>query len=143
MLLGLVAFVPMGCGSGESELTRAQFIREADAICKRAGNEQVKLAAQRKGEVVAGNFEAVTAVFVPPMEKQLRKLRALRPPRADERQVRAILQAIESGVKDAKLDYLDLFLKQTNPFVKASALARTYGLEACAESPYAVIKPRG
>ena len=142
-VLIICAAVLLGCGGGESQLTRTQFIRQGDAICEQAAAEQAKLAAQHKGEVVSGNFEAVTAVFVPPMEKELRRLRALRPPQADEAMVQAILKAIGSGVKDAKADYLDLFVKETDPFVEADALARKYGLGACAESSHAVIKPRG
>jgi hypothetical protein len=131
-----------GCGS-ESRLTKAQFIQRSDAICKQAAADQVRLAAQHKGEVVSGNFEAVTAVFVPPMERELRRLKALSPPQGDEAKVRAILKGIESGVKDAKADYLDLFVKETDPFTEADALARKYGFKTCAESSHAVIKAQG
>ena len=131
-----------GCGGGGSPLTKAQFIEQADAICKQAGAEQVALASHRKGEVVSGNFEAVTAVFVPPMEKELRRLGALKPPGAEEGAVKAILKAIRRGVQDAKADYLDLFVKETDPFVEANELARKYGLKACAESSHQVIKPQ-
>jgi hypothetical protein len=140
----VVAVSAAGCGgSGESRLTKVQFIRQGDAICREAAAEQAKLAAQHKGEVVSGNFEAVTAVFVPPMERELHRLRVLSPPRADEKQVRAILKATASGVEDAKADYLDLFVQETDPFAEANALARGYGLAACAESPHAVVKPHG
>jgi hypothetical protein len=132
-----------GCGSGESQLTRSQFIQQGNAICKQAAAEQVELASHHKGEVVSGNLEAVLAVFVPPMEKELGRLKALSPPQADEKKVRAILREIESGVKDAKADYLDLFVKETDPFAKANELARRYGLEACAESSHAVVAPQG
>lgn len=144
-LTGVVAVVLAiaGCGGGESRLTRAQFIRQGNAVCKQAAVDQAKLAAQHRGEVVSGNFEAVTAVFVPPMERELRRLEALSPPQADEGEIRAILRAIESGVEDAKADYLDLFVRETDPFVQANELARKYGLRACAESSHAVIKPQG
>jgi hypothetical protein len=138
-----LALVITGCGGGGSQLTKAQFIQQGNAICKQAAVEQAKLASQHKGEVVSGNFEAVTEVFVPPMEKELRRLQALSPPQADEQEIGTILRAIESGVEDAKADYLDLFVKETDPFVQANALARKYGLEACAESSHAVIKPQG
>jgi hypothetical protein len=146
MTMGIVAAALSiaGCGGGgESRLTKDQFIQEGDAICRLAAAEQVELASHHKGEVVSGNFEGVTAVFVPSMEKELRRLRALSPPQANEKQVGSILKAIESGVKDAKADYLDLFVKETDPFAKADELARKYGLGACAESSHAVIKPQG
>ena len=59
-----------GCGGSEKQLTKAQFLRQGDAICGRAGAEQVELAGHyEKGQVAPGEFEAVTAVFVPPMER--------------------------------------------------------------------------
>jgi len=132
-----------GCGGAESRLTKAQFINRGDAICKQAGQEQVELASHHPGEVVSGNFAAVTAVFVPPMERELRRLKALSPPEADEGRVRALLGKIEAGVEGAKADYLDLFVEETDPFAQADALARRYGLVACAESSHAVIEPQG
>jgi hypothetical protein len=146
VLLLLIAAVAAlaGCAGGETHLTKVQFIQQGDEICKQAGAEQAKLASRyKKGEVASGNFEAVTAVFVPPMERELRRLRALSPPQAGESRVRSILRDIEGGIKDAKADYLDLFVKETDPFAKANELARRYGLEACAESSHAVIKPHG
>jgi len=144
--MGLVAAALSiaGCGgSGGSQPSRAQFIRQGDAICKQAAAERERLAARYKGEVVSGNFEAVTAVFVPPMERELRRLRALGPPQADEKKVRAILKATKRGIEDAKADYLDLFVRETDPFAEANALARRYGLATCAESSHAVIQPQG
>jgi hypothetical protein len=138
-----LALAIAGCGGGESRLTKAQFIKQGEAICRQAAVEQAKIASHYKGEVVSGNFEAVTAVFVPPMKKELRRLEALSPPQADEKEIGAILRAIESGVKDAKADYLDLFVKETDPFIRANTLARKYGFKACAESSHAVIKPQG
>ncbi len=120
---------------------KAQFIRQGDAICRQAAVEQAKLASHHKGEVVSGNFEVVMAVFVPPMEKELRRLKVLSPPHGDVKEIQGILRAIESGVKDARVDYLDLFFKETDPFIRANALARHYGLEACAASSHAVIRP--
>jgi hypothetical protein len=142
---GLVALLcACGCGGGESHLTRAQFARQANAICRQAAADQAKLAGRyEKSQIAPGQYGPVTEVFVPPMAKELRRLRALDSPPADEARIRAILRAIESGVKDAKFDYLDLFVKETDPFAQANKLARKYGLEACAESSHAVIKPQG
>lgn len=145
-MLGLVASLSslVGCGGGEEQLTKAQFLKRGDAICRQAGAEQAERASHyKKGQIAPGEFEAVTAVFVPPMEKELRRLKALSPPQGDDKEVRTILKGIEKGVKDAKFDYLDLFVEQTDPFAEANELARNYGFHACAESSHAVIKPQG
>jgi hypothetical protein len=143
-VLGVAASLTLliGCGGNEARLTKAQFLKQGNAICRQAGAEQAELAGHyEKGQVAPGEFEVVTAVFVPPMEKELRRLKVLTPPQGDEKQVRAILKGIEKGVKDAKFDYLDLFVKQTDPFVQANGQARNYGLDICAGSSHAVIKP--
>jgi hypothetical protein len=131
------------CDGGENELTTAQFIQQGDAICTQAAAEQARLVSHyKKGEVAAGNLEAVTAVFVPPMSRELRRLKALSPPPADAARIRGILTAIESGLEDVKADYLDLFVKETDPFAEANELAQRYGLNACARSSHAVIRPQ-
>jgi hypothetical protein len=132
-----------GCGGGEEGLTKAQFIRQGDAICRQAEAEQVELAAHyKKKEIAPGHFEPVTSVIVPPMEKELRRLKGLSPPQDDETKVRAILEGIESGVFDAQHDYLDVFYEGNDPFAEANELARKFGFHACAESSHAVIKPQ-
>lgn len=143
--IGVVLAVAVaGCGGGESHLARAQFLSQANAICRRAATEQERLASgYPKGAVAYGHYGASTAVFVPPMEKELRRLKALSPPPEDERKVRVLLEEIEGGVEDAKADYLDLFVKVTDPFRSANERARRYGLKACATSSHAVIKPQG
>lgn len=131
-----------GCGGGEEQLTKVQFLKQGDAICRQAVAEQADRASHyKKGQVAPGEFEVVTNVFVPPMEKELRRLKALNPPRDDEKEVRAILKGIEKGIKDAKFDYLDLFVKETDPFARVNKQARGYGLDVCAGSSHAVIKP--
>lgn len=136
-----IALLGVGCEGGNPEMTRAQFVRQADAICRQAGAEQAVIAVKYKDRVRPGEYEAVTAVFVPPMTRELRRLSALSPPPGGQRRVEAILEQIEAGVNDAKADYLDLFVKETDPFAQANGAARQFGLSACAESSHAVIKP--
>jgi len=131
-----------GCGGGEEGPTKAQFIRQGDAICRQAAAEQVKLASHyKKKEIAPGHYKATTSVVVPPMEKELRRLKGLSPPQDDEKKVRAILEGIESGVHDAQHDYLDVFYEENDPFAEANELARKYGFHACDGSSHAVIKP--
>ena len=141
--LALLLSSATGCGGGEEQLTKAQFLEQGDAVCRQAGTEQAEIASHyKKGQIAPGQYEVVTAVFVPPMEKELRRLRSLNPPQEDEKEVRAILRGIQSGVDDAKADYLDLFVRETDPFAEANELARKYGFHACAGSSHAVIKPQ-
>lgn len=144
-LLFLIASFTASAGAGaEQRLTRAQFTSHADAICKQAAAEQVKLASRHKnGPIILEDAELVSVIFVPPMAKEARRLRALRPPQADQEKVQTFLEAVASGVEDARYDDLDLFFKRSDPFAKADSLARRYGLKACADSSHAAIRPRG
>jgi len=141
LLLVLTAAALTGCGGDDSRL-KAQFIEEGEAICRQAAIEQKELASRYEGKAAPGKFEIVISVFVPPMEKELHRLEALRPPESDDEEVSAILSEFESGIETAKADYLDPFVKATDPFARANELARRYGFEACAESSHAVIEPQ-
>jgi hypothetical protein len=78
----------------------------------------------------------------PALEKELRKLRALEPPRGDEAKIRRILEQMQKGIGDAKYDPIDLVYTWSNPFSGARGLAKRYGLTVCAFSSQAVIRPR-
>lgn len=81
------------------------------------------------------------AFFVPPLKKEVRRLEALEPPQGTKGEILMVLNAIESGLYDVKVDYVDLYFKETDPFREANRLALKSGLDACAETSHAVIKP--
>ncbi|HET9677512.1 MAG TPA: hypothetical protein VFP21_08430 [Solirubrobacterales bacterium] len=140
-----------GCGrSGETSSAKpqfsaekARFLRRGNAICKRADAEQRMLVTRylNKGPV-AQRWELVLPAVVPPMEKELRELRALSPPGEDEAKMRRILEEMGKGVEDAKNDPLDLMYTDSDPFLTARQLAKRYGLTVCAFSSEVVIRPR-
>jgi hypothetical protein len=132
-----------GCGgSGDGSVSKAELIERGNAICARAAAEARAVAPPNIESMPPANRSAyVEPALVKPIEKELRRLRPLMPPPSDREKIRAILRAIESGLKDAKLDPLDPLVNATDPFRKANRLAREYGLKACAESSHAVIVP--
>lgn len=144
-VLVLVVLGVAGCGGGEARLTRAQFLREGNAICARAAAEEVKLATRFRKEEPAveerPDFLVAPAV-VPPLEGELRRLEALDPPRADEKNLLKIFRGMEKGIEDAKEDPIDLLVEETDPFARANQLAMRYGLHACAHSSRAVVRPQ-
>jgi len=150
-LAGLVATLAIaGCGGGEAHQaggeapqTKAEFLVSGNAICRRAAAEQVQLAGRYDPKrIPRPDSKAVMAVVVPPMEKEVRRLEALNPPQGGKGRILTILNAIESGLYDVRADYVDLFFKENDPFKEADRLALRFGLDACAESSHAVIKPR-
>ena len=135
-----------GCGGGEARLTRAQFLKRGNAICAQAQAEEVKLAAQYRRQqralVEEQPYVVVPPAIVPPLERQLRRLRAMNPPEADQKKLRAIFKGIAAGIEDVTYDPLDLFYRESDPFEVPDTLAREYGLDVCARSSHRVIRFR-
>lgn len=122
---------------------KAQFIKQGNAICRRADAEQHKRVRRylKRGPVNV-KWELVAPAVAPALEKELRGLRALKPPEGDEAKLRRILKAMKKGIEDAYYDPIDLVYKESNPFRGMHALARRYGLTVCAFSSETVIRPR-
>jgi hypothetical protein len=139
--LALVASA-VGCGGGgdAAPLTKAQFIKQADAICLHsAGRFQTlfnrfmqttpdpRLPADRP---LKQWTEIVETVFAPVKEQELEELRALGAPRGDEQRIEAIFAAIEDGLKEVEEDPT-VESDTEEQFEKSSRLARAYGLTVC------------
>lgn len=111
--LGLVIAIgfALGCGSGEDEatsadeappLTKAQFIKRADAICAKASKEQQVAAAAWVKELPGGPSEAeekfaqgIKKIVPPLMHKKATRLEALPAPEGDEKAVAEIIDLIK------------------------------------------------
>ncbi len=142
MALLVIAMGAVGCGDDGPHLTKAQFLKRGNAICAQAKAEQVRRASgHEKALVNSPQVNDVLPIFLPPMQKELRRLEALNPPQGDEEKIEAMLKWIKWGIKDANSDFLDLYAKRSDPFRRADKEARAYGLDVCAGSSHAVIKP--
>lgn len=136
-----------GEGSGEasggtvttSSLSKAQFVKQADALCKRNREERFEAtAAYGEENPSQSEEEAITTslkeVYVPTMETRLAELRQLGAPQGDEGQIEAILQAYErqlDAIEQLKGAAATPTLDRES--LRAEALARKYGLTECAE----------
>lgn len=136
LLLGsLVA----GCGKDEKPaepegppLTKAQVIKQGDAIC-RAGAKRVERAAGRRlGEdsTRADVRRFVVRTMIPELERQVSDLRALRPPARDAPQIDAMLDAAEEGIAEARENPIRA-LTDPKVFAKANRIATKYGFKVC------------
>ena len=141
-LIVLASAVLAGCGGGgDSDTpTKAAFIKQADAVCKQADEEQTealeKLAA-KKGSLAklstAEQQNLAVELGLPPVQKEAEELTELTPPSGDESKVEAFIGAIEEASKKAEADP-SLLTAGAGPFGKADQLGKSYGFEACAES---------
>jgi hypothetical protein len=141
-----IAAIVAGCGSSDDEsssLTKAQFVAQADAICK-AGNAEIESefeAFAKKNNIdeneepsKAQKVELSETILAPNVTNQAEEIRALEAPSGDEDEVSAMLDSLDEGVEEVEANPQAPFeSKQPNPFGPANKLAQEYGLKVCGQ----------
>jgi len=135
-----VALFMLGCGGDSASISKAEFIKQAEAVCEE-GEKQLRkdLAAfLKKHENVKSPTqedvaELVQVVFSGNIKAEVKKLRAIEVPSGDKKQVKALLDAREESLKNAEANPLGLNRNSKLIFAKSRKLAKEYGLEECAQ----------
>jgi hypothetical protein len=127
-----------GCGSSSDDdaPTKAQFIKQADAICKKAHDRFGKAFQQDFGsnpqpsQAQLNKFAEST--LAPGVQGEIDDIRDLESPSADQDQVDAILDAEQKGVDKIKANpaILSPSVKE-DPLSKGQHLAKDYGMKEC------------
>lgn len=122
-----------GCGASEPEpLTKAEFIKKADAICQ-STSDKLDAASAELSE--SSSMKDITTFVVdkaiPEVKDQVAAMRKLTPPKADADTIDAMLDEVESVI--AKLVKEPMALMQEGIFDKADKMATDYGFVTCAE----------
>jgi hypothetical protein len=143
-LVALAAIVA-GCGNGGDTteetvtLTKTEFIKQGDAICKQ-GNDASEKEAEEFAEENDFDLEkaskeqleeAVGEVLVPNLEQQVEELDALGAPKGDEDKVEAIIASLEEATGEIEDDPGIVF--KGDVLKKPSKLADEYGFKVCGE----------
>lgn len=141
-----IAAIVAGCGSSDDEsssLTKAQFIAQADAICKKGNAEiesEVEAFAEENGieeneePSKAQQAEVSETILAPNIENQSEEIRDLEAPSGDEDEVSAMLDSLDEGVEAVEANPEAPFeSNQPNPFGQANKLAKEYGLKVCGQ----------
>lgn len=141
-----IAMIVAGCGSSSDDttasLTKAEFIAQADAICKKGNGEiESEFESFAKENDIKENeepskaqgAELVETVLVPNVENQSEEIRDLGAPSADEEEITAMLDALDEGVEEAEAEPETVFTSKTDPFGPANKIAKEYGLEVCGQ----------
>lgn len=125
-----------GCGGGSSELSKAEFVKQADAICvdaqkqmsKTIGSEPKSLYGEPRQTKVLYGTTAKT------LEAEADEIDALGAPSADAAQIEAIVAStrqVVSTIGDGEeLDEKE-FHEANSQMAKAEKLAHDYGLKSC------------
>jgi hypothetical protein len=131
-----VGVIAAGCGSSSddssstSNLTKAEFIAKADAICQQ-GNQTVNQAAHQQfgneRPTAAEVQQFTTGTVIPNIQSQVDQIKALGAPSGDEDQINKLISTVQADVDKAKAEG-----NLTNSaFEDSNTLARQYGLKVC------------
>jgi hypothetical protein len=140
-----------GCGGSDSasggevtvqtgSLSKAEFIKRADAICAAARSQFTReytaflrreLPKSSNSDQSALQSELVDAILIPNFGKDVDEISALGAPKGDEAAVVSFLNALQQ-----RLDELGEKPSELNNemFVKPAKLAKAYGLTGCVKS---------
>lgn len=143
--LVVVAWALAGCGGGSgadststaAPLSKAQFVAQANRICKEAAESKEHNLEAARAELPAKEQSApsqqtledlIRNSALPPIREMTVALGELSPPAGDEAAGR-VVSMFESALKEAEAEPEKLI--STDPFTSASEAARAYGLHEC------------
>jgi ABC-type glycerol-3-phosphate transport system substrate-binding protein len=145
LVAGIVAaaLLVAGCGGGDSSsststISKAAFIKKADAVCERSNGRMGAaisnlLKEKNKRKPTKADYEEIVSdVLVPGLGKEIEEIRALGAPSGDEDTIDAIVKALEEGREVAE-DNPQAVIDSSSEaiFGIASRLAKEYGLQFC------------
>ncbi len=134
VVFAMAAFVA-GCGGGDDEsLTKAEFIKQGDAICQEAENKKnagLEKAFKDKANQGAGKEvqeRLVTDVALPPIATMTEELADLGAP---DDQATAIVEGFEKAVEEIEADPQAALTSERGAFAEPDKLAAEYGFKVC------------
>jgi hypothetical protein len=120
--------------TGDDAPTKADFIKEADAICADADQALADVALEQYPEGPPTGDDAVTFaedVFIPNLQGQHDDLAALTPPEGEEDAFADLLEQLQTGI-DEIADDPESFV-ETDALEDASVAASDFGLRSCGQ----------
>lgn len=133
-IVGIIAvvFAASGCGGGGSTaLSKPEFEKQANQIClEEEGKRAAELAKALQGSPTQEDAEKVVIKVLPFYEHTAERIDALGAPSGDEKEVEAIVKAMEEAAAKAKADP-GTAVTGGLQFREANELAAKYGLKKC------------
>lgn len=140
----VTAAIAVGCGGGDdttdsstATLSKAEFIKQADAICAdadRQGQEEAEEFAKENDFSLEQPTdeqleEAISAILVPSLNQQAEEISALGAPEGDEEQIEAITTSLEDVAGEIEDD--PGIVINGDSLSEPGELAEDYGLRVC------------
>jgi hypothetical protein len=128
--------------SGQSDsLTKAEFIKRGDEVCKKGGEEvgaEATAYAKQNGiDLTSTNLpqaqlsEIVENVVIPGIQRQVDGLRALSPPEGEEETTTAFIDGLQKGVEEGEGDPVTFSTGKT--LAPADKKLQEYGFKVCGQ----------
>lgn len=122
-----------------SSISKEEFVKRANALCVKEGDRFIEEAAgfgeryEAQGKPPAGELaHLVDEVFLPKVEREIKKIAAMGAPSGDEEAVAAVLAAKQEGIEKARALRDPKSLAQVDTqFADARTLAKEYGIGNC------------
>jgi hypothetical protein len=135
-----VALIASGCGGSGDSPTRAEFIKEADAICRKA--QKKKSVAQEEYLLRTGanannpldlsqQIKLVTTVLLPALRSEAEELSELSAPDPGEEKANAVIEGFQKKVEELEDNPSAMTSFGADPFKDVSDKADKYGFKAC------------
>lgn len=141
-VLVVTAIVVAGCGSSDSSstasLTKSEFIKQAEVICKK-GDVEIERGLQRvvaksgsSGSLdSAGQEEAVTVVLLPSFQTQVERIDAIGTPEESGEEAAEIVEGVETAITEAEADPTVILVSAKSPLRAPKEQAANYGFKTC------------
>lgn len=137
VVLAALAMVIAGCGGDGDDttaLTKAQFTKQANALCTKSDEErkaEYRARAENGQEFTDSEQEELfIEVFIQPFQEMVGELEDLGVPQGDEQKLEEIFSEMKKGGKVLEGDPL-LILSEPKVFDKANQLSSEYGMTGC------------
>ena len=147
-ILAVIATIGGGCGGSDggsstatASISKADFIKKADAICSKAAKQtQAEFAEFAKKNQLAATKEPTPAqyaelgktILIPALKRQVSEIQALGAPSGDEQRIADFLTAVEQAIKKAEAEP-QAARSPEKLLVDADKLIATYGFEVCGQ----------
>jgi len=131
------------CGSGGySGLSKAEFIRQAEALCRQANAKLAEIGNSFTSKSTITDLQkAYVNQIVPLVNAEIDQLRALKPPKADRAKVSKMLDDFSTGLDQASADVKAVKSKQELASIAVPPARRTtnsesnaYGIGRCGDA---------
>ena len=140
LLLVAAVLLAVGCGGGDTALTKAEFIKQADLICQKAEKKKAKATEAFLLKTHAGPGNPLThaqleyqtkKLVMPPIRSATQEINELGAPDGEEKTISTLIKSLEQASDKAEKRAEEPNPASGDSYTQAAKLAREYGFKTC------------